>query len=281
MRTFSPSGAVLLAALASLALVAAELVLPPLPYPYEALEPYIDRETMKVHHTKHHQAYTDKANAALKGLSSDPSVPSDLKQAAAQALRTGDVAPVLSLLEAGNTEEAQSPAVGNLRRNLRNQGGGFVNHNEYFFMMSPNGGGEPTAHVTATLSRHFGSVQSFKQKFASEALDVFGSGWVFLTMDDEQVLRVECTSNQDRPRSGRPILSLDVWEHGAFAMAWVAGTLTRRACVCVCARAHLAMYLKYQNRRAEYIDAWWKVVDWTQVDRKLRMASENGQAQEL
>lgn len=191
--------------------------LPKLPYSYDALEPYIDSATMEIHHSKHHGAYTNNLNKAVEGT--------DLASK-----------PIEEILK--NVSKF-SPAV-------RNNGGGFYNHNLFWSLMSPNGGGQPVGEVAKAIDKHFGSFDSFKEKFSNAAATRFGSGWAWL-VEKEGELVVFSTPNQDNPLMdvaeihGKPILALDVWEH--------------------------AYYLKYQNRRPEYIDNFWKVVDWNEVEK--------------
>jgi Fe-Mn family superoxide dismutase len=186
--------------------------LPPLPYDYDALEPYIDEATMRVHHDKHHAGYTTNFNNAIAGT--------DLANLSAEAIlsKSVDALPVA----------------------VRNNGGGFYNHGLFWQMMSPNGGGTPGGDLGAALNSAFGSFDSFKDVFTKAAATRFGSGWAWLVLSGGK-LDVYSTANQDCPLSeGKtPLLALDVWEH--------------------------AYYLKYQNRRAEYIGAWWNVVNWDYV----------------
>jgi Fe-Mn family superoxide dismutase len=186
--------------------------LPPLPYDYKALEPYIDETTMHVHHDKHHAAYTDKLNAAMAGTE----------------------------LEKLSIEAILSRGVDRLPAAVRNNGGGYFNHNLFWQMMSPAGGGEPTGALAAAISQAFGGFAAFKEKFSQAAANHFGSGWAWLVWNSGK-LEVYGTPNQDCPISeGKtPLLTLDIWEH--------------------------AYYLKYQNRRPEYIAAWWNVVNWEDV----------------
>ena len=192
--------------------------LPELPYPYDALEPYIDAETMKIHHDKHHVAYVQNLNDALKDFS-------DLAEKKAEDLITD-----LDKIPEG------------IRTKVRNQGGGHVNHSLFWTTMSPNKNQLGEGELKDLLIRTFGSMQDFQEKFTASAMGRFGSGWAWLVKDGGKLEIME-TGNQDSPLStGRdPILALDVWEH--------------------------AYYLKYQNRRADYIKAWWNVVDWPEVER--------------
>src|ERR1700730_16989333 len=186
---------------------------PPLPYDYNALEPHIDEQTMRVHHDKHHQAYVDKANAALEGT--------DLADK-----------PVREILEnlAAVPEDKRGP--------VRNNGGGHYNHSLFWEGGSPDGGGGPDADLAAAIESAFGSFDEFKTKFKEAGVNRFGSGWSWLVHDGSG-LTVVSTANQDNPVSDgqTPLLGVDVWEH--------------------------AYYLKYNNRRPDYLDAWWNVVNWS------------------
>jgi Fe-Mn family superoxide dismutase len=188
---------------------------PDLPYPYEALEPHIDAETMHLHHDKHHQAYVDKVNAALEGT-----------EFADQPIEE-----VLKSLD-------QIPA--DKRNAVRNNGGGHYNHSLFWEWMSPDGGGEPDGDLAAAIEASFGAFSDFKAKLKDAGVNQFGSGWAWLVHDGSG-LAVVSTPNQDSPISDgkTPLLGVDVWEH--------------------------AYYLKYQNRRPDYIDAWWNTVDWAKV----------------
>jgi Fe-Mn family superoxide dismutase len=189
---------------------------PDLPYAYHALEPHIDEATMRVHHDKHHQAYVDKANAALEGTDwADRSVE--------------DVLTNLSSLPG----DKQGP--------VRNNAGGHYNHSLFWKMMSPDGGGEPTGAIGEAITSAFGSFDSFKDEFKAAGANRFGSGWAWLVKDSSG-LAVVSTPNQDTPLSDGsvPLLGVDVWEH--------------------------AYYLKYQNKRPEYLDAFWNVVNWDYVN---------------
>lgn len=197
--------------------------LPPLPYAYDALEPYIDALTMEIHHTKHHNAYVTNLNAALEKhpelsgksleeLVSDPdSLPEDIRTA------------------------------------VRNNGGGHYNHSIFWKVMTPNGGGEPKGELARAISAAFGDFASFKNAFTQAATNRFGSGWAWLGLKGGN-LTVLSMPNQDAPlmEGLTPILGIDVWEH--------------------------AYYLKYQNRRPEYISNWWNVVNWEEVARRLEEA---------
>ena len=188
---------------------------PDLPYGYDALEPHIDEATMRVHHDKHHQAYVDKANAALEGTEyADKPVEELIKN--------------LGSLPA----DKQGP--------LRNNGGGHYNHSLFWTWMSPDGGGEPDGALGEAIDSAFGSFDDFKAKFKDAGVNQFGSGWSWLVHDGSG-LAVVSTPNQNNPLSDgkTPLLGVDVWEH--------------------------AYYLKYQNKRPDYIDAWWNVVNWPVV----------------
>ena len=197
--------------------------LPDLPYAYDALEPHIDARTMEIHHTKHHQAYIDKVNAAISGT--------DLEGKSIEAL--------VSDLNAVPEE---------IRGAVRNNGGGHANHSLFWTVMKPGGGGEPGGDLAAAINAACGSFDGFKEKFAQAGATRFGSGWAWLSVSGGQVV-VESTPNQDTPLTeGRtPILGLDVWEH--------------------------AYYLNYQNRRPDYISAFWNVVNWDEVARRFADAS--------
>lgn len=190
---------------------------PELTYDYEALEPAISRDIMRLHHDKHHQAYVDKLNAAVDGMP-------DLKDRSIEDLLTG--------LDAYPEE---------VRTAIRNNGGGHYNHSLFWQMMSPDGGGEPSGELANAIEKQFGGFQAFVDEFSEKAAGVFGSGWAWLMPD----MSIVTTPNQDNPiMEGKPtpILGLDVWEH--------------------------AYYLDYKNVRAEYVKAWWGVVDWEYVEER-------------
>jgi Fe-Mn family superoxide dismutase len=191
--------------------------LPPLPYAYDALEPHIDEQTMRIHHDKHHQTYITNLNAALEGHS-------DLEGKSAEEL----VSDLDSVPE-------------DIRTAVRNNGGGHANHTFFWEIMGPDGGGAPSGALAEAIDSTFGSLDDFKGQVAAAAAARFGSGWAWLTVDSGGALQVESTANQDSPLSeGRtPILGVDVWEH--------------------------AYYLKYQNLRPKYVEAWWNTVDWNAV----------------
>ena len=192
---------------------------PDLPYDYDALEPHIDEATMRVHHDKHHQAYVDKANAALEGTK----------------WAEEDVNEVLENLDALPADK-QAP--------VRNNAGGHANHTFFWQVMSPDGGGEPSGALADAISEKFGSFDAFKEAFKNAGVGQFGSGWAWLVHDGSG-LAVTSTPNQDSPVSAgqTPLLGADVWEH--------------------------AYYLKYQNKRPDYLDAFWNVVNWDEVARRF------------
>lgn len=192
---------------------------PDLPYPYDALEPHIDEETMRVHHDKHHQTYVDKANEALQGT---------------EWAETG-VEEVLRNLSS-LPEDKRTP--------VRNNAGGHHNHTLFWQMLSPDGGGAPGGELASAIEDAFGSFDDFKAEFKAAGLGRFGSGWAWLVTDGSG-LAVVSTPNQDSPVSdGKvPLLGIDVWEH--------------------------AYYLRYQNRRPDYIDAFWNVVNWGYVAERF------------
>lgn len=201
--------------------------LPPLTYSYNALEPFIDEETMRLHHDKHHQTYLDNFNKILVGQENL------LKMSAEDIL--------INL--------ARVP--GDIRQKVRNFGGGYINHNLFWEVMSPPPNREPAGETIIAINNVFGSLGKFEEIFTQTALSRFGSGWVWLvanpvTKSGQAGLEIVDTSNQDTPLSERkiPLLTLDVWEH--------------------------AYYLKYQNRRADYISAWWNVVNWPAVENKFK-----------
>jgi Fe-Mn family superoxide dismutase len=196
---------------------------PDLPYDYDALEPHIDEATMRVHHDKHHQAYVDKANAALEGTEwADTPVEEVLKN--------------LSSLPS----DKQGP--------VRNNAGGHYNHSLFWEWMSPDGGGEPDGALADAINSAFGSFSDFQAKFKDGGVNQFGSGWSWLVHDGSGLALVS-TANQNSPISDgqSPLLGVDVWEH--------------------------AYYLKYQNKRPDYIDAWWNVVNWSKVAELFDAAS--------
>ena len=195
--------------------------LPSLPYAYDALEPHIDARTMEIHYTKHHAAYVNKLNAAIEGTEMADKSLEEIFQI------MGDNAAV------------------------RNNGGGVYNHNLFWKVLSPTGGGDPTGDVAQGINDTFGNINAFKEAFNKAAATRFGSGWAWLCVHDEGKLEICSTANQDNPLmpgsgcSGTPILGLDVWEH--------------------------AYYLNYQNRRPDYINAFWDIVNWEEVSRRYSM----------
>ncbi len=197
---------------------AAEATLPALPYAFDALEPYIDAQTMEIHHDRHHKSYIDKLNAALVDHAD---------------LQTKPVAKLLSHLDA---------VPESIRTAVRNHGGGHLNHTMFWQMMAPGGGKQSKGEVGKAIDAAFGGFDQFATAFATAAGGQFGSGWAWLVMDNGK-LAVTATPNQDNPLSqGQvPLLGLDVWEH--------------------------AYYLKYQNKRPDYVTAWWNVVNWDFVNK--------------
>jgi Fe-Mn family superoxide dismutase len=197
--------------------------LPPLPYAYDALEPHIDEATMRIHHTKHHQTYVDKLNAALEKH------PALFGKSVAELVRHLETVPE------------------DIRGAVRNHGGGHWNHTFFWESMTP-GGSELNGKLKAAIIATWGGFEEFKQAFTTSALNLFGSGWTWL-VDCDGKLEIINTPNQDNPlTSGKTvILGIDLWEH--------------------------AMYLRYQNRRAEYLGAWWNVVDWRAVERRYEHAT--------
>lgn len=198
--------------------------LPTLPYAYNALEPHIDAKTMEIHHTKHHQAYIDKLNAALEGTE----------------FADKPVEEVIADLDALPEDKQKA---------VRNNGGGHANHSLFWTIMAPNAGGEPTGNMLAALHETFGSFEALKEKFETAAKNQFGSGWAWLIVKPDRTMGVISMPNQDNPLMaglGTPILGLDVWEH--------------------------AYYLHYQNRRPDYIKAFWNVVHWEEVQRRYDQA---------
>jgi superoxide dismutase, Fe-Mn family len=193
--------------------------LPDLNYSYSDLEPYIDARTMEIHHSKHHAAYTNNLNAAIEG--------SEL---------------------AGKSIEEILRDVSNYPAAVRNNGGGYYNHNLFWEVMTPNGGGLPNGDLMIAINSNFGSFDQFREEFNKAAATRFGSGWAWLIVKDGKLM-VTSTPNQDNPLmdvaeiKGKPILGIDVWEH--------------------------AYYLNYQNRRPEYIEAFWNVINWNEVTKRF------------
>jgi Fe-Mn family superoxide dismutase len=194
--------------------------LPPLPYPSNALEPYIDQQTMEIHHDKHHAAYVNNLNKALEGQA-------DLQNKSVEEL----LASINSLPQSIQTA-------------VRNNGGGHVNHTLFWELLKVNNGAEPTGDLADAINQAFGSFDAFKQQFAAAGVGRFGSGWAWLLVAPDGSLSITSTANQDSPlmEGKTPVLGLDVWEH--------------------------AYYLKYQNRRPDYIAAFWNVVNWDEVARR-------------
>jgi len=203
-------------------MIATKFELPKLGYAYDALEPYIDAKTMEIHHSKHHAGYTNNLNNALQGTAYE-----------------------------GKEIEELFEKVSTLPAAIRNNGGGYYNHDLFWKVMSPNKGGMPGGDLADAINRNFGSFDKFKELFSNAAATRFGSGWAWLVLSNGE-LKITSTPNQDNPLmdvadvKGTPILGLDVWEH--------------------------AYYLKYQNRRPEYIAAFWNVVNWEEVSMRLKLA---------
>jgi Fe-Mn family superoxide dismutase len=195
--------------------------LPPLPYAFDALEPHIDKQTMEIHHGKHHQAYVNNLNAALE------------KHPDLQSKSVED------LIRGINTVPED------IRTAVRNNGGGHANHTLFWQIMGPKAGGAPSGAIADALKSSFGSFDTFKEQFAKAGVGRFGSGWAWV-IDQGGKLAIESTPNQDSPlMEGKTVVfGIDVWEH--------------------------AYYLKYQNRRPDYIGAWWNVVNWDAVNKRLR-----------
>jgi len=195
--------------------------LPKLPYAYDALEPHIDARTMEIHHSKHHAGYTNNLNAAIAGTDLDGKC-------------IGEILGSVS---------RQSSAI-------RNNGGGYYNHDLFWKLMSPNGGGEPTGKLQKAINDTFGGFEQFKEKFSKAAATRFGSGWAWLVKLSDGSLKISSTPNQDNPLmndaevKGTPILGLDVWEH--------------------------AYYLKFQNRRPDYISEFFEVLNWEEASRRFQ-----------
>lgn len=197
--------------------------LPDLSYQYHDLEPHIDAKTMEIHHTKHHQSYVDKLNAALE------------KHADPQQLSLEDLLKDLSSLPE------------DIRTAVQNNGGGHANHSLFWSIMSPQGGDEPQDDLASAINTSFSNFDKFKDVFSQAATTRFGSGWAWLVIKNSKLI-VTSTPNQDTPlmQGNTPILGLDIWEH--------------------------AYYLNYQNRRPDYIKAWWDVVNWSQVQQNYQQA---------
>jgi Fe-Mn family superoxide dismutase len=195
--------------------------LPPLPYPHDALEPHIDKQTMEIHHGKHHAAYVNNLNAALE------------KHPDLQSKSVEDLIRGLSTVP-----EA-------IRTAVRNNGGGHANHTMFWQIMGPNAGGAPTGAIADAITGSFGGFDKFKEELKKAGVGRFGSGWAWV-VESGGKLAIESTANQDSPlmEGKKAIFGVDVWEH--------------------------AYYLKYQNRRPDYIDAWWNVVNWAEINKRLR-----------
>lgn len=197
--------------------------LPELPYAYDALEPHIDATTMEIHHSRHHKAYTDNLNKALEGAENQNSIEEILANVSKHSMA------------------------------VRNNGGGYFNHNLFWEVMSPNGGGTPEGELLNQINSIFNSFEDFKTSFNQAAATRFGSGWAWLIVNAEGKLQITSTPNQDNPLmdvaevKGTPILGLDVWEH--------------------------AYYLKYQNKRPDYVANWWNVVNWVEVANRFNKAT--------
>jgi superoxide dismutase, Fe-Mn family len=194
--------------------------LPPLPYAADALEPHIDKETMEIHHGKHHAAYVNNLNAALE---KHP----ELQSKSVEELIKG----INSVPD-------------DIRTAVRNNGGGHANHSMFWQIMGPNAGGQPTGAIAEAIKSSFGSFDALKEQFAKAAGGRFGSGWAWV-IDQGGKLAIESTPNQDNPLMDgkKPVFGIDVWEH--------------------------AYYLKYQNRRPDYVAAWWNVVNWAEINKRL------------
>ena len=196
--------------------------LPDLPYAFNALEPYIDKTTMEIHHGKHHGAYVTNVNKALE------SAP-QLANKSVEELLASNLAIIPE----------------SIRTAVRNNGGGHINHSMFWQIMGPNAGGQPSGKLAEAIKGTFGSFDTFKEKLTAAGMGRFGSGWAWLVKDQSGKLDIYSTANQDNPimEGKSPIMGVDVWEH--------------------------AYYLKYQNRRAEYLAAWWNVVNWKEVEKRF------------
>jgi Fe-Mn family superoxide dismutase len=194
--------------------------LPPLPYAADALEPHIDKQTMEIHHGKHHNAYVTNLNAALE------------KHPELQSKSVDDLLKNITTVPE------------DIRTAVRNNGGGHVNHSMFWQIMGPNGGGAPTGAIADAINGAFGGFDKFKEEVKKAAVGRFGSGWAWV-IDNGGKLVVESSANQDSPlmEGKKVVFGVDVWEH--------------------------AYYLKYQNRRPDYVDAWWNVINWAEVNKRL------------
>jgi len=204
----------------------AKYTLPELPYAYDALEPHIDAKTMEIHHTKHHQKYTDTLNATLEKCSSD--------------IQGKDILEILADL---------SQVPDDLRKSINFNGGGYDNHKLFWNNMKPNGGGEPGGAIADAISASFGNFADFKEQFSSKTVPIQGSGWGWLVFNpSSSKVEYKAMTNQTSPRTEGliPLLGCDVWEH--------------------------AYYLKYQNKRPDYIAAWWNTVNWDEVESRFSKA---------
>ena len=202
--------------------------LDPLPYASDALEPHFDKTTMEIHHDRHHQAYVTNLNNAIAAISIEGTEMEGL-----------DLKELLA-----NISKYPAP--------VRNNGGGHFNHDLFWNILSPNGGGEPSSTLGKAIDETWGSLATFKDEFKKAAIGRFGSGWAWLCVDDQEKLFITSTPNQDNPlmdvadKKGIPVLGLDVWEH--------------------------AYYLKFQNKRPDYIDSFWNIVDWDAVQKRYSNA---------
>lgn len=194
----------------------------PLPYAYNALEPHIDAQTVELHYSKHHQTYLNNLNGAIEKH------------------------PELANLTIEQLLQDLNAIPEDVRTVVRNNGGGYHNHNIYWAIMGPNKGGEPRGQVAQAINTAFGSFQSFKEQIEKAGMGRFGSGWAWLSKKNDGSLAIHSTPNQDSPlmEGMVPVLGVDVWEH--------------------------AYYLKYQNRRAEYLTNWWNLVNWEEVERRFQ-----------
>ena len=195
--------------------------LPALPYAHDALEPHIDKQTMEIHHGKHHAAYVNNLNAALE------------KHPELQSKSVEDLIKGIATVPE------------DIRTAVRNNGGGHANHAMFWQIMAPNAGGAPTGAIADAINAAFGSFDSFKEQFGKAAAGRFGSGWVWV-VDNGGKIAIESTPNQDSPlmEGKKPVFGVDVWEH--------------------------AYYLKYQNRRPDYVSAWWNVANWAEINKRLQ-----------
>jgi len=197
--------------------------LPNLEYGYDALDSYIDKETMEIHHSKHHQSYINNLNGALEGY---------------ETFKSMEIEKLLQSLDELPKEIYWA---------VRNNGGGYYNHDLFWKFMSPNGGGQPKGEFLERINKSFGSFNSFKDSFKKAATTRFGSGWAWLIINKDKDLEIVSTPNQDSPimDANKVLLGIDVWEH--------------------------AYYLKYQNKRPDYVDSWWNVVNWDYVNQRYNM----------